>query len=275
MTERSVELTTDGGLKLSLRLAGLPERALALVVDAFLLAFVAVPLSLGKGITDPWIPIAVAAFIVRHAYFVGLGARLNGATLGKQSLGIRVVALGRGPLTWRRLLVRSLVRDLELALPLVAVAGIWLPNGEPLWLAGATWIAAFALIPLVHPQRRRLADMIASTAVVRRPAVGGAPLSLVDPRSLDTQTSERPAAAVLGVEQMEVLARLLREVEPTTDAGQTVRHEVARTLASKLGRCPDRAAADADGFLRRLYAELASHYGREQRMGRTGGSTSP
>lgn len=268
MSGKRIELATAEGLKLSVPLAGFGERGLALALDVLLLAVVAVPLSITDGLSDPWVPIALAAFILRHAYFTAVGARLGGATLGKRALGLRVIAVGDGPLTWRRLLVRSLVRDLELGLPLLAVSGLWVGVTDDLWLGAAAWIGVFVLVPVVHPQRRRLADVVAGTAVVRRLSRTSMPLGVVEPRWIVANPPAGGAAAVLGVRHMEVLAQLLREVEPTTDAGQTVRYEVARSLASRLGRCVDTAGNDPDRFLRGVYAELASHHTRERRMGR-------
>ena len=263
-----MELSTGDGLKLTVPLAGLGERGLALAIDVLILAVAAVPLSITDGFSDPWIPIALAAFIVRHAYFTAVGSRLGGSTIGKYALGIRVIAVGDGALTWRRLLVRSLVRDLELSLPLLAVSGLWIGVTDELWIGAAAWVAVFGLIPVVHPRHRRLADMIAGTAVAQRPSRVTMPLGVVEPRSIVANPPRGGAAAVLGVRHMEVLARLLREVEPTTDAGQTVRYEVARSLAGRLGRCVDTAGNDPDRFLRGVYAELASHHARERRMGR-------
>lgn len=272
MSGKRIDLATAEGLKLSVPLAGFGERGLALALDVLLLAVVAVPLSItgvfSDPLSDPWVPIALAAFILRHAYFTAVGARLGGATLGKRALGLRVIAVGDGPLTWRRLLVRSLVRDLELGLPLLAVSGLWIGVTDDVWLGAAAWIGVFLLVPVVDPQRRRLADVVAGTAVVRRLSRTSMPLGVVEPRWLVANPPAGGATAVLGVRHMEVLAQLLREVEPTTDAGQTVRYEVARSLASRLGRCVDTAGNDPDRFLRGVYAELASHHTRERRMGR-------
>lgn len=269
MAQRVVTLTTGDGHALRLPLAALGERGLALAVDAVVLVIAAVLLAFAQTLLDPWMPIALAAFVLRHAYFAGLGFSGHGATPGKRALGLRVIAIGDGPLTLRRLLVRSMVRDVELGLPLLALSGVWIGDGVGLWAVLTAWTAAFVILPRVSPHRQRLADLLAGTAVVRCPPSFSAPLAVVDPRSIATAPASRATAAVLDREKMEVLARLLREVDPATDAGQAVRRRVARELAIRLSRGGDQAAANPDAFLEGVYAELVAYFGREQRMGRS------
>lgn len=136
-------------IALSLPLAGAPTRSLAALVDYILvwlalslvLVVTIVPMTLLEAGT-PWV-IAVATvafFLVHWSYFLGFELTTGGRTPGKKLVGLRVVAETGGAAAPRALVVRSLLRDLDL-------------------LVGS-WLMVF------DPRFRRLGDRLAGTVVV-------------------------------------------------------------------------------------------------------------
>jgi len=82
------------------------------------------------------------------AYYIVMEA-LQGATVGKMALGIRVVTLDGSPISWGASIVRNLLRIVD-----------HLPTAMP-YLLGA-------LLVRTSPTRQRLGDRVAHTVVVRR-----------------------------------------------------------------------------------------------------------
>ncbi len=184
-----VPLTADG-----VPLAGWGRRALAACLDAVISYFVAgflltplyAPLSQVSsdyvnalvaaqrtGAPAPAVPVIsdyisprdqvlaalllIAFFLAYHALFL----RWKAATPGKMALGIRVVPVDHGrttaPLSWGTAVARS-------ALWLLPRLGGYLPSTVVLFLGLRL---ADVLLPLRHPKRQSLHDIVARTQVVR------------------------------------------------------------------------------------------------------------
>jgi uncharacterized RDD family membrane protein YckC len=75
-------------------------------------------------------------------------------TIGKRALGLRVIMADGSRVSYKRSLVRAVVKTVSLQ---------FLPG----WLTAAIIVANIAMV-LVRPDRRSIHDMIAGTAVVRR-----------------------------------------------------------------------------------------------------------
>jgi uncharacterized RDD family membrane protein YckC len=136
-------------IALSLPLAGAPTRSLAALVDYILvwlalslvLVVTIVPMTLLDAGT-PWV-IAVATvafFLVHWGYFLGFELATGGRTPGKKLVQLRVVSESGGAASTRALVVRSLLRDLDL------LVGPWLM--------------------VLDGRFRRLGDRLAGTVVV-------------------------------------------------------------------------------------------------------------
>ena len=135
------------------------------------------------------VAVLVARNIVIAGYFVYCHGRW-GQTLGKRAVGIRVVSLGGGPITWRQAWLRSSV-DLGFTalatgmsiFTLLTIAdadffGVgWLQRSKnlgqltPDWLrwtftASRIWFWSEVVVMLFNRQRRALHDFIAGTIVI-------------------------------------------------------------------------------------------------------------
>ncbi|HEX7732434.1 MAG TPA: RDD family protein, partial [Rhodanobacter sp.] len=149
------EIETPEGISLRLCPAGPLPRARAWMIDSLirlvLLMLGMVPLSLlgtgGRGLA------MLLMFALLWAYWVICELWLDGQSLGKRALGLRVVNLDGTPVTWLPSVTRNLLRVVD-ALP--GVYGVGLAS------------------TLADPCARRLGDVVAGTMVVhvKEPAVG-------------------------------------------------------------------------------------------------------
>ncbi len=165
-------LVSGEAVELEVRVARIGSRVLALLLDIlvqvglvmtlFFVAMLAISLTIAPA-ADPALLQAVLIGCLAVAlvgYPTVCETLLNGRTLGKLALGLRVVRDDGGPIRFRHALVRSLV----------GVAVEWPGLVMPL----LTWVVSLATI-MSNPQSKRLGDLAAGTFVVhdRTPATWG------------------------------------------------------------------------------------------------------
>lgn len=133
-------------IRLDLPVAGLGSRSLAAFLDYLILAVLIVLwviLSIFMlGLLAPWTPVFLLGglFLLDWGYFAGLEIAMGGRTPGKRALQLRVVTAEGGTPAPGALLIRNLVRSLDL-------------------IFGAVLMA-------IDPLSRRLGDRLAGTLVV-------------------------------------------------------------------------------------------------------------
>lgn len=162
------DLVTGEAVVLEVRLAKLPSRSLAILIDLSVqVALIAGGLLLLSAAATGLDSAAVAALSlavvvgVVVGYPVLLESLTRGRSLGKLALGLRVVRDDGGPVRFRHALVRALLGIVE----------IWLTTGT-----------VAILVSLASAQGKRLGDYLAGTVVVReRMPVRGAPMSAMPP----------------------------------------------------------------------------------------------
>ncbi len=147
-------LVTGEAVLLDLRLAKLPSRALAFLLDLFLQVVVLIVAVIGlaalgsaAGLDDALMFALVLATVV--AIIVGYPTLMEtltgGRTLGKMALGLRVVRADGGPIRFRHALVRGLCGALEL------------------WMFGG---CIAVITSLINSQGQRVGDLLAGTVAV-------------------------------------------------------------------------------------------------------------
>lgn len=147
------EILIGEGVVLDARPASFATRALASLLDVLVIGvlgwlIILLAVTAGQGMDDA----AVSAFFltVLVVLTVGVPATVEslsrGRSLGKLALGLRVVRDDGGPIRVRHAIIRALTGFLEL----------WLTFG------GIALIAS-----LIHPQGKRVGDMLAGTYAVR------------------------------------------------------------------------------------------------------------
>ncbi|MFT3808062.1 RDD family protein [Arenimonas sp.] len=222
-TLRHVE--TPEGLALNLRCAGVMPRAYAWLIDfalrwtviGTLASLLAIFGDAGEGLA------LLAMFLLYWGYPIVLEVMLDGQTLGKKAMGLRVVNGNGTPVTWLPSIVRNLLRFVDM-----------MPLGY-----------GFGLVcGLFDRHGRRLGDLAAGTVVVYVDRVGSrvaaAPVpALAPPQALriDEQgaiVAFAERAPQMTVERQEELADLLA---PLTQAqGQRGVHRLFGIANHLLGR---------------------------------------
>jgi uncharacterized RDD family membrane protein YckC len=268
-----LEVDTPEGLRIGLELAGVGERLGALAIDLAILGpiyalfvFIVAPR------VDAEIVTTLALFVLRYGYFLGFELTWQGATPGKRILRLKAVARDGGSLDGRAIAVRNLMRDVELFFPLQAVLGGFAVLGDgPRWLGwlAFAWLAVLLFLPLFNRMRARVGDLLAGTVVVRMPR----PRFVVDEAMLDKQRASKhriqPEHLIhYGVLELERLAELLREIDPTGEREGELFLRVAETIATRVGYPIEHARDDPEGFLRAFYGAQRSFLERQLLFGR-------
>lgn len=216
--ERSAlsDLVIGEGVALDLRLAKVPSRALArlldLLVQAGLLGVLAAVLGVvvSSGAVDDAVMaglLIVMIIVVVVGYPALLETVTRGRTLGKMALGLRVVRTDGGPVRFRHALVRALTGIFDF----YATAGV---------LAVVTSFSS--------RQGRRTGDWLAGTVVVR----DRAPDAGVSPAGMAALAMPYP---LLGWAQQADLSALPDDVALSVRQFLTRMHEMREDVAARMG----------------------------------------
>jgi uncharacterized RDD family membrane protein YckC len=271
------------GVPLEMVVAQAGDRAAAFLLDA-IIQLVAMLLVLWAATwaaspfrgESPVMAIAyVLFFLIRSFYFIWFETRWQGRTPGKKRLNIRVMDAQGGPLRTDAIVVRNLMREVEVWIP---VAFLLMPEqvwpDAPGWarIAFSLWALGFAFMPLFNRDRLRAGDMVAGTLVVESPK----PVLLPDLGGLEVarRHSKRGTRDVLypftdkqldvyGIYELQVLEDLLRR----SDAGRREAFEaVARQICGKIGWKGEKIRPER--FLREFYTALRARLERRMLLGK-------
>jgi len=149
-------LVTGDAVVVDLRLAKLPSRAIAFLIDLVLQvgALVALTFLLGatSGLADDVLAVVfvfVGTIAVVVGYPVAMETLTRGRTVGKLAMGLRVVRDDGGAIRFRHALARGLMAVVEIYLCFGAIA---------------------VITSLLSPEGKRVGDYLAGTVVVRERA---------------------------------------------------------------------------------------------------------
>ena len=240
-------LVTPEGVVLHLELPTASERVGALTTDialivailaAFSLAVFLAALATRSWSVEPYLIIwLLGAFVLRNFWFIYFETGPRGATPGKRWFGLRVAARNGEPLSPDAVVARNLVRELELFLPLSALA--YHSDSGPLdaltAILALSWTLIFLLFPLFNRDRLRVGDLLAGTFVVR------APRTLLQADATGAETAQlafsNAQLDVYGVFELQTLEELLRRANagrlPTASGDPLA--VVAETIRNRIG----------------------------------------
>lgn len=159
-TRQSVEL--GEGVEIHLRIAGPFPRALALLLDMLiitgimlLVGFIVAMISSGSDLVAGGIYLIVA-FFVSWGYFTYFEAGKRGATIGKRTVGLRVIDRSGNNITTGQAFVRNILRLVDM-LPGMPTTGVGV-------LIGSFGLGFFCC--LFTKKFQRVGDLVANTLVV-------------------------------------------------------------------------------------------------------------
>jgi uncharacterized RDD family membrane protein YckC len=189
--EQRITLTTPEGVDIDMVVAGLGSRTLAGLLDLAIQlgALIALSLMVSAANVDNGFAVAILIivfFMVLFGYFLAFELLNRGRTVGKMAVGLRVVRIDGGPVTFVPSAVRNLLR---------------LIDG---WALLTLFICPVGMVACVASSRsQRLGDLAASTIVVRerfafQPGLAAA-VSPVPEQAINWDTSGVSAADVAAI----------------------------------------------------------------------------
>lgn len=267
------------GVPLTLRVAGIGVRLGAQITDVLLTvagAVAAFILVTALGVVGPEGAFAIAMllfFAIRVPYYVLSELIWNGQTLGKRMMKIKVVSHDGGPLTTHALVLRNLMKEAEVFLPMTLI--LMLDGEAPVEaLLGLAWILICLLVPLMNRYRMRLGDLMAGTHVIHLPV----PILLKD-----LAVARLPGAAEeerftflphqldhYGAFELQTLEGLLRaDAGASRDLGANTATKTAivERIRRKIGYSDPVPPADHGAFLRAFYNAQRRHLEQRQLFG--------
>jgi uncharacterized RDD family membrane protein YckC len=237
---RTVELFTTQNVSIAYELASLRERAFAAMLDAMiyvatgLILLIVMALAAFQGLTFLHYVVFVAYALFAALYSLICETLLEGQTLGKRALGIRVVKLSGEVPAFKDYVARWSVRFLE----------FWLTFG-----------ALGALLASSSAQGQRLGDLLAGTTVVRlRPS---RTFALRDILSIQDSTRYVPRfPEVSGFSEKDMLlikTVLSRHTQFPNPAHRAALEALAQRVGTQLGLAA--LPSDRIGFLRTVISD--------------------
>lgn len=128
----------------AMQYVGVGTRFLAVLIDSIIIGVVAGIINAVAGAGHAIVSGSITG-VLALVYFIVMEA-MQGATLGKMALGLRVVKLDGSPISWSDSLIRNLLRIID---------------GLFAYLVGAIFI-------WTSPLKQRLGDKAAHTVVIKR-----------------------------------------------------------------------------------------------------------
>lgn len=234
-----VDIDTPERVRFACRLAGPAQRGAAFLIDLVVRGVILAALALLLvlfGVTSRGVfglglgVVLVIAFFLEWGYFVVCEATMQGQSVGKRMLSLRVVRSDGLPVGFGDSVLRNLLR-----------AADFLPN----------FYAIGALTMCVDEKFRRLGDMAAGTLVICERAELVLPAIVVTPPPKEKELSALPKQVLLSADELETLELFLRR---RGDLNPMREHELAELVAPVFARRMNVRYRDPTRFLAILYA---------------------
>lgn len=256
------QLILPEGVSVPVQIASFGERLTAASLDFVLLHVIFLVLLLGLQRIDThlkisgnvtFIVIVLSYFLLRVGWFTLMELRLQGVTLGKMLLGLRVIDRRGGRLTAGAVVARNLTRELEMFLPMQMAIGGLVGESPEITVTALGWTMLFALLPLFNRDRMRLGDLIGGTWVISDPKP--------DYRADLASTAPRRRAGArfrftpqqlehYGIYELQMLEKVLRNDGPKQLELQI---QVAQKIAERIGYDDPELRFKAGLFLQEFY----------------------
>jgi uncharacterized RDD family membrane protein YckC len=294
LARRQRAIVTPEGVPLVVELADRGSRAAAFILDLIFIILIMVVGVLVLVFTAEVLRVwgfvigILGFFLLRIFYFPITELAWRGATPGKRILGLKVIDRHGGPLKPEAIVVRNLMREVEVFMPLTALIVPSLTGFETLaQVLMLCWVGLFTLMPLFNRDGLRVGDLVAGTLVIAAPKAtllpdltqraprqipGVTNVPLTQGRAPDASPYQFTPAQLghYGIYELQTLEAVLRRAEAGSLAG---RHEIARRIRAKIGwPDPSQVAAetqffDATAFLESFYAAQRAQLERRMLFG--------
>jgi uncharacterized RDD family membrane protein YckC len=218
--DTAIDVETPERVRFSFRLAGPAQRAAAYLVDLLVRGAVFMAFAMVAGITGAIGSasgagiglVLIAAFVIEWGYYVVCERLMNGRSIGKRVLQLRVVRADGLPIGFSESVLRNLLR-----------AADFLPFGYALGV----------LVSAVDPRFRRLGDLAAGTMVVverRQPVLPAVEIKpRVEPRELEAIPLKPP----VNQDELEAIELFLRR---SSELNVSREQELAELVAPVFAR---------------------------------------
>lgn len=275
------ELMSPEGVALTLPVAGVGVRASAQITDIVITLIGAICLLivagyLGQTAPNTWQAIAALLFFaIRVPYYVLAELLWNGQTLGKRLMKIKVISHDGGPLSANALVLRNMMKEAEVFLPLTLIFTMDASNPVTSIVA-LVWILGTLAVPLFDRYRRRLGDMMAGTHVIHLPV----PVLLKDLAGEPQPARAKGNEFVFlshqldhyGAYELQTLESLLRGQDvtrggmPTREREETIR-VIVEKIRKKIGYADPVPWPDRLRFLQAFYTAQRAYLEQRQLFG--------
>lgn len=221
------QVVTGEAVALELRLAGVGSRGVAAIIDIAVVTFAEVLLLIvllvvaGAGANGDAIGALLLVLLVgiTLGYPVAMETLWRGRTLGKATMGLRVVRDDGGPIRFRHAFVRGLV-------------------GVVLDKPGLTQGLAAFIPMLASSRKKRLGDYLAGTIVLQERVPGNINATVVMPPSLAGWAGGLDLSGVDDALGLRLRQFFGRAAQLTPDARATLEHQLAGEVVAKVGAPP-------------------------------------
>lgn len=290
---RQRAIVTPEGVPLVVELADRGSRAAAFILDLVFIILIMVvglvALLFTAEVLRVWAFVIgiLGFFLLRIFYFPIAELTGRGATWGKRILGLKVIDRHGGPLKPEAIVVRNLMREVEIFMPLSALVVPSFTGFETLAeMLMLVWVGLFTLMPLFNRDGLRVGDLVAGTLVIIAPKATLLP-DLTQRARSSLPSTRAPALQPspyrftpeqlghYGVYELQTLEAVLRRVEAGSLAG---RQEIAKRIRTKIGwpdanqtaanqATPETQQVHATGFLQAFYVAQRAHLERRMLFG--------
>jgi uncharacterized RDD family membrane protein YckC len=289
--KRQRQIVTPEGVPLTVELADRGSRAAAFMLDVVFIILVlivgAIALAFLGKLMHIWALVVgiLGFFLIRVFYFPYAELRLRGATPGKRLLGLRVIDRNGRPLKPEAVVVRNLMREVEVFIPMTfLIFASFTGFGTLANVLLAVWLGIFTLMPLFNREGLRVGDMVAGTLVITAPKaallpdLAGQPTRTSVPLTRGSREQVGPRYSftqaqldIYGVYELQTLEAVLRRADPNNLAA---RQEIARRIRTKIGwpnaeqGAVEERGFDTTAFLEAFYAAQRAQLERRMLFGK-------
>ncbi|MEF2073545.1 RDD family protein [Consotaella aegiceratis] len=209
---------------------------------------------------------ALLSLLLGTPYYILSELMMNGRTLGKKALGIRVVSRDGKGLSTHQVVVRNLTKEVEFFVP---VSFLSASSEAPDWLALAVliWTVIVIVIPIRSKANQRLGDIVAGTAVVvqPRPALLADIATQVEATAKERFVFTSTQLDLYGAYELQVLEQLLRRQGKA--AHQSDMAEVGSRIRAKIVYPEPVAPEEEAAFLQSFYVAQRSYLEQKKLLG--------